>query len=256
MNQLLSSRFISRPIKHALRVFGFELRPLPRNDTLISQVPDGNLYLPNFSPWLGDFGFERYYQIAATRSLVSRHRCHVLYTMLKQCLFVPGDIWECGVYKGGTAAMMASILKASGSEKKLLLFDTFEGMPATDPVKDLHQLGDFADTSLADVKEHIGNHEFCEFHQGFIPHTFQGLDGSRIAAAHIDLDIYRSVFDCIEFIWPRLSVGGVVVFDDYGFRTCPGARAAVDEFFTDRNAIPLCLSTGQAVVMKSGDSVQ
>ncbi|MCB1224368.1 MAG: class I SAM-dependent methyltransferase [Verrucomicrobiales bacterium] len=242
---------LATPAKFLLRRLGLELRRLQHEDLSVPSIPDGHLYRPHYCPWLGDSEFERYYQIAAPRTLVSRHRCHVLYTMLQQCLDVPGDIWECGVYKGGTAAMMASFLAASGTDKKLLLFDTFGGMPPTDPLHDLHQEGDFADTSISEVKEYVGNAEFCGYHQGFIPETFVGLAAAQIAAAHIDLDIYRSVLHCIEFIWPRLSVGGMVVFDDYGFRTCPGARAAVDEFFKDKSAYPLCLSTGQALVFKS-----
>lgn len=244
-------RILSTYIKKIFRCLGIDLKRLRRENVSIPDVPDAHLYTPNYSPWLGDLDFEHYYQLAAKKTLVSRHRCYILYTLVKHCLRVPGDVWECGVYKGGTAAMMASLLADPSCGKKLLLFDTFEGMPATDPSKDLHQKGDFADTSLADVKKYIGNVECCEYHQGFIPTTFEGLEGAQIAFAHIDLDIYRSVFDCIEFIWPRLSVGGLVIFDDYGFRTCPGARAAVDEYFKDRLARPLCLSTGQAVVFKS-----
>jgi O-methyltransferase len=56
--------------------------------------------------------------------------------------------------------------------------------------------------------------------------------------------------DALEFIWPRLVSGGFIVFDDYGFPTCPGAREAVDEFFDAKDSIPLCLPTGQAIVFK------
>lgn len=72
----------------------------------------------------------------------------------------------------------------------------------------------------------------------------------RIAFAHIDLDIYQSILDSCRFIYPRLSPGGVIVFDDYGFMSCPGAREAVDRFFADKLEIPLVLPTGQAIVIK------
>jgi O-methyltransferase len=87
--------------------------------------------------------------------------------------------------------------------------------------------------------------------QGFIPDTFCGLEQAQIAFAHIDVDIYKSIADCLNFIWPRLSVGGFMVFDDYGFPSCPGARASVDQFFVDKTCAPLCLQTGQALVFKS-----
>ena len=72
-----------------------------------------------------------------------------------------------------------------------------------------------------------------------------------IALAHIDVAVYFSIRDSLDFIWPRLSRGGFIVFDDYGFATCPGARQAVDEFFAPLPIRPLSLPTGQAVVFKS-----
>jgi O-methyltransferase len=54
----------------------------------------------------------------------------------------------------------------------------------------------------------------------------------------------------MSFVWLRLTLGGFIVFHDYGFPSCPGARAAVDEFFAARTCVPLCLPTGQAVVFK------
>jgi O-methyltransferase len=73
----------------------------------------------------------------------------------------------------------------------------------------------------------------------------------RLAWAHIDVDIYTAVRDCLEFIYPRLVPGGTVVIDDYGFPSCVGARRAVDEHFADGlPEAPLCLPTGQCLIVK------
>jgi O-methyltransferase len=77
------------------------------------------------------------------------------------------------------------------------------------------------------------------------------LEDPKISFAHIDVDIYKSIMDSLDFIWPRLVVGAFVVFDDYGFKTCASARKAVDQLFNDKTVVQLCLSTGQAVVFKS-----
>lgn len=69
--------------------------------------------------------------------------------------------------------------------------------------------------------------------------------------AHVDVDIYHAITACCQFIFPRLAAGGFMVFDDYGFPSCPGARLAVDQFFADKKVYPLVLSTGQAIVFKS-----
>jgi len=227
-----------------LGVLGYELKRI--------RPEPPPLYQPLYSPWLDQEGeFGAYYGIARPRTLVSADRCYVLYRLLLQALAVEGDVWECGVYHGGTAAMMAAILGDKQPAKKLYLFDTFEGMPNTDAARDLHAKGDFADTSVEAVAQYVGHAGLCEIRKGFIPQTFAGLEAARIALAHVDVDIYRSVKDCLEFIWPRLSRGGFIVCDDYGFPTCPGARDAVDEFFAGKTAVPLCLPTGQALVFNS-----
>ena len=160
-----------------------------------------------------------------------------------------GEFWECGVYRGGTAVMLAEMLtRHEGQASRLHLFDTFAGMPDTDPDRDFHVRGEFADTSEAAVRGRVGDQRGVVFHPGLIPQTFEGLETRRVAFAHVDVDIYRSVVDCCEFLMPRMVPGGFVVFDDYGFPSCPGARQAVDEFFRDRPERPLVLSTGQAVV--------
>jgi O-methyltransferase len=66
----------------------------------------------------------------------------------------------------------------------------------------------------------------------------------------VDVDILDSVKACCEFLYPRLQAGGFLVFDDYGFPSCPGARQAVDRYFRDKREVPLVLPTGQAVVFR------
>jgi O-methyltransferase len=171
--------------------------------------------------------------------------------LCRQALFVEGDIWECGVYKGGTAAMLGQIMVDGARAKRLHLFDTFGGMPETDAAIDLHRKGDFADTSLGAVRSYVKHGDVTVFHPGFIPDTFRELEGSRIAFAHVDVDIRQSVSDCCEFIFPRLAVGGFLVLDDYGMPSCPGAKQAIDAYFSGREVMPLVLKTGQAVVFKS-----
>jgi len=237
------------PLRHAFRLFKRELG----DRRGAAQPPDAKLFV--IHPfWLGEADFPRYFERAAPRTLVSADRCYVLYTLLRQAVRVTGDVWECGVYKGGTAAMMAAYLRDAMPSKRLYLFDTFEGMPETDLAKDLHRKGDFSDTTAEEVARYVGCEELCIVRKGLMPETFTGLESAQIALAHIDVDIYKSIMDCLRFIWPRLSLGGVVVFDDYGFPTCPGARAAVDEFFAAETCVPLCLSTGQAIVFKGVSS--
>jgi ubiquinone/menaquinone biosynthesis C-methylase UbiE/tetratricopeptide (TPR) repeat protein len=181
-------------------------------------------------------------------TLVDRQRCFMLYQYALQSIRLGGHVAEVGVYKGGTAKLLATVLE--GSQKMLHLFDTFEGMPETDAVKDMHHRGDFADTSLASVQQLIGRNELVRFYPGFFPATAGPIEGLRFALVHIDVDIYRSVLDCSEFFYERMTGGGMMVYDDYGFESCPGAKQAVDEFFADKPERPWYLPTGQCVITK------
>ncbi|HTX99639.1 MAG TPA: methyltransferase domain-containing protein [Bacteroidota bacterium] len=181
-------------------------------------------------------------------TLVDKQRCFMLYQFALQSLRLEGHVAEVGVYKGGTAKLIASLLH--GSQKMLHLFDTFDGMPETDPDRDLHHKGDFADTSLEGVQRVVGTGEGVRYYPGFFPGTAGPIEPYRFCFVHIDVDIYRSVLDSCDFFYPRMVKGGVMVFDDYGFESCPGAKQAVDQFFSDKDERPWYLPTGQCVVIK------
>ncbi len=213
-------------------------------------IPDAHLYQPLYSPWLGDPEFERVYAAASGRTLVSRDRCFVLWRTLQQALNLDGDLLECGVFRGGTALLEATTVRDLGKERPLHLVDSFAGMPDTTDGVDRFREGDFASTSYEDVRRALEPFAFATVHQGFIPEILEDLPIERLAWAYIDVDIYAAAADSLEFIYPRLAAGGVIVLDDYGFPSCPGVRRAMDEFFAGRPEVPLCLPTGQGLVVK------
>jgi O-methyltransferase len=240
---------LKRATKAAFRAAGLTINriPAPQPAKQPFNLRDSGLYAPYFTPSLSPESRATYELIKPYTVVLPESVC-VLSSLAAQARRLGGEFWECGVYRGGTAMLLAEVVR--GANRTLRLFDTFEGMPATDPGKDWHKAGDFADTSIEAVKDRV-NDPFVHFHKGLMPATFQGLEGRQIAFAHIDVDIYSSVQACCEFIFPRLQSGGFMIFDDYGFPTCPGARQAVDEFFADTDCVPLILSTGQAIVFRS-----
>lgn len=216
----------------------------------LENVPDREFYRDYvnkvFHLWdRGGFPFSRVLHL----SLIPADKLYVLWTLAGQALALPGDFVECGVYRGGSAIML-SLLR-----RNLHLFDTFEGMPKAMADKDYHVEGEFKDTSMEAVIKNLqeirGNVDDVYFHKGRIPETFAGSGIEQIAFAHVDVDLYQSTIDCCEFIWPRLTLGGFMVFDDYGTISCPGQRLAVDEFFKGEQAVPLLLPNGQALVFKN-----
>jgi len=175
-------------------------------------------------------------------------RCYFLHQAALHTASLPGDIAEVGVYRGGTARILTET--SAPNQKTVHLFDTFEGMPEVDVQKDRHLQGDFADTSVESVKKQLGNFSNYKMYKGIFPDTASPVIDKHFSLVHIDVDIYKSVMDCSDFFYPRLVDAGLMVFDDYGSETCPGAKMAVDEFFSDKPETPLYLPTGQCIVIK------
>ena len=199
--------------------------------------------------WEDDLVFQKLISNVKPFTLLTEEALFTIYQTASGVRTITGDIAEIGVYKGGTAWLLGSIF--SESNRSVLMFDTFAGMPdSADSIRDLHKEGDFSDTSLAAVTKLLSSRPNAIPVAGFFPATATPFAQHQFAFVHIDVDIYQSVLDCCDFFYPRLSTGGVLVFDDYGQRSCPGAKQAVDEFFASRPETPFYLRTGQCVVWK------
>ena len=198
--------------------------------------------------WNQDTRFDECMRLVDGHTLLDRARCYMLFQLARQVAGVPGSIAEVGVYKGGTARLLAKAFEAAGRD--VHLFDTFAGMPPADADKDLHKEGDFGDTSLAAVQSLLSDCRNVRFYPGWFPHSAQPIQSLAFCFVHVDVDIYQSVMDCCGFFYPRLQRGGIMVFDDYGFLSCPGAKLAVDRFFSDKPEVPFYLPTGQCFIVR------
>ncbi len=142
-----------------------------------------------------------------------------------------GDIAEVGVFQGRSAKNLASTFP----NKAIHLFDTFCGMPQPDPSIDSHKKGDFAGTSLSTVQVYLKDFKNINYWPGFFPTTALLLTHLKFAFVNIDVDLYRSTKDCLDFFWPRLVKGGIFfVQDDYPALRCKGVPKAVNEFRLDK----------------------
>ncbi len=133
----------------------------------------------------------------------------------------PGAFAEFGVYQGGTAFHLAKIARTQ--QRHLYLYDTFTGIPCKVQGLDSHEIGDFADTSLAQVMAAIPDAVYCV---GIFPETLAQMP--PLAFVHVDADQYQSIKDAIACFVPLLVHGGSIVFDDY--RCLAGADKAIAEW--------------------------
>ncbi len=158
-------------------------------------------------------------------SLIGQASLDVIRSEVKKTSTLPGLMAELGVYNGGSALV---ICKASAEHnKEIHLFDTFTGLPADDEIGTLQK--GFLQGSLEITQRRLAGRNVV-YHIGFFPETTKELpEDASFCFVHLDADLYRSTLDGINYFWPRMVSGGVIVFDDYCLDQCPGVKKALFE---------------------------
>ena len=197
--------------------------------------------------WRRDREFATLLGEIESRTLVDPDRCYMIYQFARQAGAREGEMAEVGVYRGGTARLIARTCP----DRTVHLFDTFSGMPPVEPEIDRHRESEFADAELEDVRDFLAGLNNIRFHPGTFPDTARQLEDSRFCFVHIDVDIYRSTLACLEFFYPRLVPGGITVIDDYGWEGCPAVMKALDEFLAARPEFPIRTGPYQCVLIKA-----
>lgn len=156
---------------------------------------------------------------------------------------VPGDVVECGAARGGSAAMMGLILKQHASDRRLWVFDTFEGLPApTEGDPDYDKAKSKVGKCRGEIEEveglfkELGVLDLATCVKGLFQDTLPKTEIKQIAFLHLDGDWYESTKVCLDELYDRVSPGGVIQVDDYGHWA--GARKALHEFFESRGLNP------------------
>ena len=235
-------------IKKILMFFSYEIKKIQKFNVLIFNSNNN---------------FEQYYNICNKESLnVSKERFLSLYQSVNYIYKnnIPGDLVECGVFKGGSAMMMAYSMqefnKDHNEEKKPWLYDTFEGM-ANPSVHDENILNQKATYELKknkkkenqndiwayspmsyvdkNIKKTGINQKNIVFIKGLVENTLLNIKPKKISLLRRDTDFYESTKKELEELYPLLEVGGVIIIDDYGH--WKGCKKAVDEYFIDKKNI-------------------
>ncbi len=167
---------------------------------------------------------------------------------------VPGDFVETGVWKGGSARVMAEALARSGPGRNLWLYDVWDRQAWPAPVErdgqaarafwDEYQAQQSIDapaleTAQRNVREAGLPDDRVRFVVGRVEETIPSRIPDAIAILRIDTDFYESVKHALTHLYPRLSRGGVLILDDYACPQFTGARRAVDEYFAEHGPKPL-----------------
>src|ERR1035438_669739 len=150
---------------------------------------------------------------------------------------VPGDLIECGAWRGGACIFMRAILAAYGvKDRTVWVADSFEGLPtpAEDkyPVAHIWNGGEMA-VSLEEVQNNFKRYGLLDgqvkFLKGFFIDTLPKAPIERLAVLRVDGDLYESVTQTLDYMYPKVSLGGYVILDDYLNHLVP-AKKAVDDY--------------------------
>jgi O-methyltransferase len=209
---------------------------------------------PDYDAIFDDMGqaFAGAYERTSPFTMTSRERMFALWQSARYVAEaeIPGDVVECGVWRGGSSMLAALALLDVGVTRPLWLFDTYEGMPepsardrqwsgerAADRLAVQERIpgasNDWAYATLDDVRRQMASLDYAteliHFVEGRVEQTVPQRCPATISLLRLDTDWYESTLHELEHLWPRLSVGGVLIIDDYGH--WQGAREATDEYF-------------------------
>lgn len=154
-----------------------------------------------------------------------------------------GCFVEVGVYRGGSAERLYGVAQDQG--RKLFLYDTFEGIPCHDDALDVHEVGEFACDNYADI---IARLPEAVTVRGVFPSS--AVTMPDVAFAHIDCDQYHSVKQSLYHLWQIIVPGGMIWLDDAP--TLRGAKAAADEFMSDRDDYDFRAISGHYTLTRRG----
>jgi O-methyltransferase len=203
-----------------------------------------------------DNEFQPIFEFVKPYTMTSIERLFDLYKSIEYVVKagIPGDIVECGVWRGGSMMLAAkTLLKMGATERNIYLLDTYEGHPKPDPKRDIDIYGnpvvdaaaasrtsdegsDWGYVSIDEVRANMARTgypmENVDLVKGMVERTVAEKAPGPFAVVRLDTDWYASAKVALETLWPRLSYKGILIMDDYGHY--PGQKSVADEFFAAR----------------------
>jgi hypothetical protein len=194
------------------------------------------------------FEYENNFYLSCDNSRIAKLLAH--YELYKMAANIPGAIVECGVFKGTSLTRFATFrdLFSNSHAKKIIGFDIYGKFPETDFQEDKAPRQRFIDSAgeesisveqLTEVLQHKGIDKNVELVKGNILETVPSYVNNhpelKISLLNLDTDIYEPASIILEFLFPRIVRGGVLIIDDYG--VFPGETKAVDEYFQDKDVV-------------------
>jgi O-methyltransferase len=176
-------------------------------------------------------------------SLLTGNEAFLLHSLAQAQSGLDGAMAEVGVYQGSSAQI---ICEAKG-DRPLYLFDTFTGLPKPDETE-TRMLGQGQySASFVAVQSLLRAYRKVRLCPGMFPQSAAGIGRVRFSLVHLDADLYSSTLAGLEFFYPRMVAGGIIVLHDYS--TLPGVARASREFLSEKRERVIELPTTQAMIV-------
>ena len=183
-----------------------------------------------------------------------RWRVWIMRRFAEQASRLSGGFAEFGTYRGGcaSAVLAAGVLPPN---RPFFLFDTFSGIPSGSvlPGEPLRFFGEFSNSSPEYAMRLLGrwDRNNVQMIVGDVNETLKEFETGPLAFVHLDLNASQPSKVAMEYVWPRLVTGGVIVFDDYGWDDYVSQRLVIDAFCADNAAPVVQFPTGTAMTTKA-----
>ena len=207
----------------------------------------------SYSPWLIDKSFKETYKLLARFTHLDEFRMFELWKLVEQVKKIEGEIIEIGVWRGGSGCLIARKCKLEKIPDTVYLCDTFEGVVKAGEHDDFYKGKEHANTSKEIVEDLIDQISLdnTKILKGVFPdETSDIVKNSRFRLCHIDVDSYQSGKDILDWIWDKISLHGIIVWDDYGDFVSGGITKLVEEELTKKDRIVIHNLNGHALMIK------
>lgn len=200
--------------------------------------------------WAGDRDFNTFLTRHDHPSSPHAAKRWMMHQLLRLVADVPGDTAECGVFQGAGSYLICKANAQSQQKRTHFIFDSFEGLSAPAAIDGSYWKPRDMAVGEDIVKANLATCTDFELKRGWIPDRFPDVADRRFAFVHIDVDLHQPTLDSLAFFYARMSPGGVILLDDWGHTTCPGATKACDDFLRDRPEKVVALSDGGGFLIK------
>lgn len=182
-------------------------------------------------------------------ALLTPNDLFMVYSLAKSRSRLEGSMVEVGVYKGDSAKMICEAKR----DKKLYLFDTFEGIPYADKEKDILFRKNEYKSTINYVKNYLRKYPNVFIYEGIFPESSKPIEKESFCFVHLDVDVYKSTLDSLNFFYPRMVKEGIILSHDYS--QAEGVKIAISTFFDDKPESIIELTGSQCMIIKNGGTL-